>query len=355
MDLGGKEPLRRTLVISLVVALLLVGPVSTFGAIIATPIGQESEALVATADPATVYASSEYFREDFVELTITDDGKIRINGRCNTGAERFALLRADTDPRVFLIRGTIAPDGTFSGEYDATPLQDSETIRLWVSFAEKGSNTYWSRHKAIRLSSQNGVLRFAQSPMYEANIAAFAADTELPPGAYLSIDVPDAAEREAIVALAVEIVAGITDEHEKLLRIHDWVAENIYYDWDTYRSGGKSETSAYATLTNKMSVCQGYATLTQALLRSVGIPARIVSGHALGASAGNKYWDDVDHSKSNHAWNEAFVDGRWVIVDTTWDSQNRYENGQFNKGSFHYVYFDPSMQAFSQTHKIMTR
>ncbi len=115
----------------------------------------------------------------------------------------------------------------------------------------------------------------------------------------------------------------------------------------------QESTEERGTFKNKTSVCHGYAVLTETLLRNAGIPARVVTGHALGASADGKYWDDVDHSKTNHAWNEAFVDGRWVMVDVTWDSGNRYKNGQFHQGEMDYCYFDPSLEAFSHTHKMM--
>jgi len=40
---------------------------------------------------------------------------------------------------------------------------------------------------------------------------------------------------------------------------------------------------------------------------------------------------DIKDTKTNHAWNEAFVDGKWIILDTTWDSFNYYENRKYIK------------------------
>lgn len=89
------------------------------------------------------------------------------------------------------------------------------------------------------------------------------------------------------------------------------------------------------------------------MLRSAGIPSRLITGHALGVSASGGYWKDVDHTKSNHAWNDAYVDNRWIIIDTTWNSGNKYENEIFKKDSIKYRYFDPSLEAYSYTHKIL--
>ena len=307
---------------------------------------------VEVAALAKTYASSEHFRGDYVELLITDEGKIRIVGRSCADAAYFGLMNRYTVSNVWT--GAIGADGAFSGVYDATRLKDDVFTDLSFSLTQKNGTTQFGAI-SLRLGYEDGGLCFIPSPVYEHNLASFRADTKSPPDFYLSVDILDSAEREAIMALAADIVVGITDEYEKLLRVHDWVAENIYYHYDAYLAGESVATSAYATLTNRMSVCQGYATLTEALLRSIGIPARVVGGFAFGGSNSGKYWDEVDHSRTNHAWNEAFVDGRWVIVDTTWDTSNRYRDGQFRKGSTRYAYFDPSLQAFSETHKIMRR
>ena len=53
---------------------------------------------------------------------------------------------------------------------------------------------------------------------------------------------------------------------------------------------------------NKMGVCQDLAGLTAVMLRSIGIPCKLVIGYA-----DNMY----------HAWNEILIDGEWEIFDPT--------------------------------------
>ena len=56
----------------------------------------------------------------------------------------------------------------------------------------------------------------------------------------------------------------------------------------------------------------------------------------------------------NHAWNQAYVDHRWVNIDATWDSNNIYENGQYIYGGIdYYLYFDISNLYLSYNHKIL--
>lgn len=53
---------------------------------------------------------------------------------------------------------------------------------------------------------------------------------------------------------------------------------------------------------SKMGVCQDLAGLTAVMLRSVGIPCKLVIGYA----------DNI-----YHAWNEILIDGEWEIFDPT--------------------------------------
>lgn len=69
-------------------------------------------------------------------------------------------------------------------------------------------------------------------------------------------------------------------------------------------------------LQRKSGFCEYYATATALLLRLYGIPSRYVVGYAII----EKSWLErkyVVRERHGHAWAEAFVDNRWVIVDTT--------------------------------------
>ena len=163
-------------------------------------------------------------------------------------------------------------------------------------------------------------------------------------------------DNQEIIDLANSITSGITNDYDKAVAIHDWVCNNIYYDWDSYSSKNYTgmDTSALGTLHSKRSVCDGYANLTAALLRAAGVPAKKISGFALGVS--NDYWpENYDPNKdTNHAWNEFWANGRWVILDTTWDSDNAWRNGgiEKNTGLRGYHYFDINVGLLSADHVI---
>ncbi|MCL1857635.1 MAG: leucine-rich repeat protein [Oscillospiraceae bacterium] len=156
-----------------------------------------------------------------------------------------------------------------------------------------------------------------------------------------------------IADLAKLITANIPDDYEKIKAIHDWVANNIYFDYDASVSKDYEDTSALSVLELKRNVCEGYAKLTVALLRSAGIPAKYIDGFALGVH-GIEQTDvfyDLNNDEINHAWCEAFADNRWIIMDPTWDSLNKYINGEFKKSPCADKYFDISLKDISGNHK----
>lgn len=160
-----------------------------------------------------------------------------------------------------------------------------------------------------------------------------------------------------IRALAAALTSGCGRDEERAQAIHDWVCRNICYDYDAYYGRADSgDFSAVGVLQSRRSVCEGYANLTAALLRAAGIPAKQISGYALGLNAGNTFPQDLFSGtvKSNHAWNLAYIDGRWSYLDTCWDSSCRWENGMANLSEkCDQDYFMAENDLFSANHAIL--
>ena len=90
--------------------------------------------------------------------------------------------------------------------------------------------------------------------------------------------------------------------HDLLVAVSDFVATTT-----TYTPGLSQGTdSAVTTLKTGQGVCRDYAHLCVALLRARGVPARLASVYAPGLLP-------MDF----HAVCEAYVDGRWLVVDAT--------------------------------------
>ena len=169
-------------------------------------------------------------------------------------------------------------------------------------------------------------------------------------------------DNKEIIDLAESITKNITKGYDKVKAIHDWVANNIWYDLDASEVTGLQDIDIFhnarfglSVLKNKRGVCGGYTNLTVALLRAVGIPAKRIEGYAYmpnSAQFNPEIFYDLQNIKANHAWCEAFIDGRWIIIDITWDSKNRYKDGKYSEAtSSTDKYFDISVEDISVSHK----
>lgn len=301
-----------------------------------------------------VYESSQFFTKDYVKMEITDNGAIEIQGRTDLDKTDWMFI-VEKDNQIDMIKEshTVRSDHTYGHTFSLKNKLKEGKYKVGVYFKEKHDKMYRGYYWNIPLNYEDGEIFFPVSPVYTNNYLAVIRGSVSNPESYLEMSTTNAPEKKAIIDLANTITKDARSDYDKLLKVNDWVAQNIYYNWDGYLKKSYGRTDAYGTLISKKSVCQGYAELTQELLRAAGIPARLVTGHALGVSASGRGWDEVNHEKSNHAWNEAFVDDRWVILDTTWNSGNIYENGEFKKGSMNYKYFDIDLKIFSFSHKIL--
>ncbi len=170
---------------------------------------------------------------------------------------------------------------------------------------------------------------------------------------------PSSAVTSEIKELSDSIVGDETDDYMKLFLINKWVADNIYYDFDNYYNGLQTFYTPKEVYQNRRTVCEGYANLTQALIWAQGIPCMKVHSYALGLSTSGSYTDEnISSPSANHATVEAWTEGRWVIMDPTWDSPNSYRDGEYHSGTKYgdyYKYFDALPEFFAATHLITSR
>jgi hypothetical protein len=102
------------------------------------------------------------------------------------------------------------------------------------------------------------------------------------------------------------------DPYGRLKALHDYVADRIVYDVEAYRTRRLPPQDAATVFRTRRAVCAGYAKLLEALGRAAGIEIVYVTGDARSRAAGL--------SGEGHAWNAARLDGRWYLVDATWDA-----------------------------------
>jgi uncharacterized repeat protein (TIGR02543 family) len=160
-------------------------------------------------------------------------------------------------------------------------------------------------------------------------------------------------EADVIKAKALEITASVTDDFDKAMAIHDWITTNIYYNFDGLNSGDLGDNSPYAVYIQRYAVCQGFAELNNAMLRSINIPSVLLFGKAIYAVLGATWEMDDDPNSSNHAYNAVYLNNEWMFIDTGWDTFNRYENSKFIEGDTRRTYFAPLLENFSKDHRTL--
>ena len=124
------------------------------------------------------------------------------------------------------------------------------------------------------------------------------------------------------VAKAAELCAGKTDALAKVQAVYSYVVGNMTYDKKlaaTVKSGYLPVLDT--VLAKKMGICFDYAALMAGMLRSQGVPCKLVVGYA-----GTAYhaWINVWSEKDGWINNAIYFDGtKWERMDPTFASSGK--------------------------------
>ena len=118
----------------------------------------------------------------------------------------------------------------------------------------------------------------------------------------------------ATVQKARDLARGMTDPTEITETFYKFVVKHMRYDNELARTVEKGYLpSADASLASGKGICFDYAALLAVMLRSEGIPARVLIG-------------TVTPENLYHAWNSVFLEGKWVWMDPTLDGTRHKED-----------------------------
>jgi transglutaminase-like putative cysteine protease len=199
------------------------------------------------------------------------------------------LVLEVTEPATLALAVAVASgqdaDEVLDARLDGTPVQprelaDGHGTRLHVIDAARGELVVEYR------ATVRG--RVEPAPVEEVDLLRY-----LRPSRYCESDTLGATANAEFAGLTgVDLLAGVTS----------WVGTRL-----AYVPGSSLPTDgAVQTLLARQGVCRDYAHLVVALLRGLDVPARLVGVYAPGL-------DPMDF----HAVAEAYVDGRWCVVDAT--------------------------------------
>jgi uncharacterized membrane-anchored protein len=143
--------------------------------------------------------------------------------------------------------------------------------------------------------------------------------------------------------LAAKLQLTEGSDYEKELRVHDFICNNIFYD---YEGADKSKTVNIIASHGILGVfayhkaqCEGIAKAVKVLLNAVDVKCIVVTGKAI----------NEKEQTCNHAWNIVKINNSPYHLDVTWDL------GASRKNAVAYDYFNLNDSQIRVNHDISAR
>ncbi len=133
------------------------------------------------------------------------------------------------------------------------------------------------------------------------------------------LNIPDFL-RDKIKAFTGNVLISVgtkpVSDHQKASMIEKYLKKNYRYSLNVKPPDNNINPVLYFLFESKAGYCEHYATAMTMMLRSAGIPSRVVTGFFGGEL--NEYGDYIIVRQSDaHSWVEAVIDGRWKRFDPT--------------------------------------
>jgi len=249
--------------------------------------------------PETVFRN-EKARIDFTDSNATGTVKINTVSKANKRV-KVTVEKNEVNSAVYTY--DLKDDTTV----EAYPLQmgDGEYIvKLWFQTVDSKYSFGLSGKYTLKLSDKN-------APFLNPNQYI-----------YYSKD-------SKIVKIAAELIKNCTTDLEKVEAIYKFVVQSLEYDSNkaaTVQSGYLPSVDAVVDIGK--GICFDYAAVFAAMLRSQGIPAKLVTGH-------------VKPHNAYHAWNEFYLKdkGGWFKIN-----EMKFDGKKFER-------IDPTFDSSSKSDK----
>ena len=238
--------------------------------------------------------AGSYVRTPIASGTVTYENNLALLDASNMGEGYIMLKYLGSNPKI-KVQITKSGSTTYtydlnnSGVYEVFPLSEGSGSYQVKVFENVSGNQYsqaFSQDVNANITNQFGPFLY--------------------PNQYVNFNAASAA-----VQTGAAVCAGSADQVAVVADIYNYVITNITYD----TAKAASVQSGYlpnvdVVLAQKKGICFDYASLAAAMLRSQGIPCKIITGYV---SPDNIY----------HAWNMVYIDGTWVdahidIKQNTW-------------------------------------
>lgn len=140
----------------------------------------------------------------------------------------------------------------------------------------------------------------------------------VPPDLERYLQVPSTVP-ERVARLARKITAGDTNDYDRIRSIEAYMRENYRYSIDSPVPPEGRDAVDHFLFDTDVGFCEQFASATAIMLRTLGIPARVVAGYAVGERNSFTGYYDV-RSSDAHSWVEVwFPRLGWYEFDPTFD------------------------------------
>ena len=217
--------------------------------------------------------------------TVKKDGKLTID--CSHMDQGYIMVKGKKSSKRLKVQISTAGaklnyDLNGEGNYEVFPLQFGSG-KYQIALFENASGKKYAKEGTVKLNVK-----------MPDELSCF-----LYPNQYVSYD-----ENTACVQHATEMCKGMSDQKDIYKAVCNYVTSNFVYDFIksvTVKPGQLPQIDE--CWTSKMGICQDLSAMTCAMLRSQGIPARLM----IGTVGANTY----------HAWVVAVVNGEEKFFDPT--------------------------------------
>lgn len=281
-----------------------------------TPIPTDSPTIAPTTGAESDFPAKNYgtfFRDQYgqnSEVTENEGGGLFID----TGSTAYgvALVRIDSIPASKRVKVIVIAN---KASYQYNIVERNKYIGIPLQL---GNGTY-------SLTIYEQVEGTSYTPVM-AHTFAVSLASSLKPYTAASI-ISDFSRSSACVGKAGSLCGGLTTQTGRVEAVYTWIVNNITYDQALAASINKDKSlyDTYLpdpdrTYSTRKGICYDYASLMCAMLRSQGIPTRMIKGST---PLGYHAWNEVYFA--GHGWVivAAFswkeIDGAgWVLFDSTW-------------------------------------
>jgi transglutaminase-like putative cysteine protease len=227
--------------------------------------------------PNAVYAKEESY---ILDTTKVSQGYIVVKTNVKTEKKQKVFVETKDDWYSYLIQ---------SGKTENLPLQmgDGEyTIRFYEQKSGKAYVKKLEKTISIKLKNPNSV--------YLATVQN------------VKWTIGDAASTKALA-----IIKNKKTQLDRVKAIHAYIITTYKYDYNLAKNVSNDYLPDNAKMMRaKRGICYDYASLFASMLRSIGIPSKLVMGY-------------TSYMETYHAWNEVYIDGKWQTVDPTYDAAKK--------------------------------